>query len=1117
MIKIYTTNTCTRCGQLKKIFDKKGIEYVICQDRDEMISLGIKSVPVVSHNGKLYNYEESLENIVKFKKVNGRQLMSEAKFYEGYSRYIDEEGRYETWQESVARVMKMHRVFYKDKMTDGLEKLINEAEQGYADKLFLGAQRALQFGGEQLLAHHSRLYNCSASHCDRPDFFGGLFYLLLSGAGVGFSVQKQHISKLPNIEKRDKGTASYTVDDSIEGWASTIDVLLSSYFENGGKHPEYKGKNIHFDLSNIRPKGAFISGGFKAPGSEPLRKALDIVERLIEDELSKGVKVLRTIVAYDICMYIADAVISGGVRRSATICLFSKDDEEMLNAKTGDWFINNPQRGRSNNSVALLRSDTTKEEFDHIMKSVKDFGEPGFIFTDNLEFVYNPCFTGDMKLLTENGYKTFEELDGNRVNVVNKDGNISNGKVWCNGEKETIELTLRNGNKIKCTPNHVFMLNDGTECKAKDTVGKRLMPYKNVENNTNAMFVKLGFIQGDGCTGRLKSKDHKGIDINIGKNDRDIAELFNIDYCDNKRVYYTEGYNDLLLKLGFNTNKLPERILPNTYDKWNREDKLSFLKGCYSANGSIIKKYRISYKTTCRDFAEQLKNTLFEFNISSNITTNKSKKVLFSNGEYQCKESYDININRLTDIIKFYELIGFVQIYKTENLLKLIKDKSPLVRSIKSNGLQKVYDFSEPLVHWGVVEGVVAHNCVEVGMLPVTEDNRGGFQACNLTEINGAKSNTKEVFFQQCKLASIVGTLQAGYTNFKFLTDATKEIIEREALIGVGITGMMNNPNILFNDDIQREGARIVKHWNKVVAKMIGINQASRTTVIKPSGNSAVILGCASGVHGEHSESYLRHVQFNKDTEVAQMFMRDNPDMCEDSVWSRERDVVVAFPIDTPKGSILKKDLLGIKQLEYVKQTQQAWIEEGTNVGLCRDEKLRHNVSNTITVDDWSEVGDYIYNNRNYLCGVSLLSSVGDRAYPQAPFTEVLTMEQITERYGEISMFTSALIEAGLGAFNGDLWTACSTSMGFGEKLSVDNHNDLMKRDFVRRFNKFATNFTSTEECSNCLKDVYNLHKLWRINKKLNNIDWIKELSKKEYIDIDTMGAIACGGGKCDV
>lgn len=797
MIKLYSREQCTRCKEMKERFDRENISYEICDDRKEMLSNGVKTLPTAILNGRLYNYEEILENFNIFKPTDARELMSSAKFYEGYSRYNDEEGRYETWEESVSRVMEMHRNFYADKITEDLSALMDEVEKGYKDKLFLGAQRALQFGGEQLLAHHSRLYNCSASYCDRPDFFGGLFYLLLSGCGVGFSVQKQHIAKLPSIEKRTRGVETYVVDDSIEGWASTIDVLLSSYFTKESKHSHYKGKKVHFDISKIRPKGAFISGGFKAPGPEPLRKALDLVENLIEKELANGETKIRPIIAYDICMYIADAVISGGVRRSATICIFSKDDEEMLKAKTGNWFNENPQRGRSNNSVALLRDKTTKEEFDEIMKSVKEFGEPGFIFTDNLDFVYNPC--------------------------------------------------------------------------------------------------------------------------------------------------------------------------------------------------------------------------------------------------------------------------------------------------------------------------------VEVGMLPQTKDGHSGFQMCNLTEINGAKSTTKEIFLHQCKIASILGTLQAGYTDFKFLTDATKEIVDEEALIGVGITGMMNNPQITFNEDIVREGARVVKYWNKKIAEMININPAARTTVIKPSGNSAVLLGCASGVHGEHAKSYFRHVQFSKDSEVAQMFMKSNPDMCEDSVWNRERDVVVAFPITPGQESKFKKDLLGVKQLEFVKRTQQTWIEEGTNVELCRHPKLRHNVSNTITVDDWDEVSNYIYNNRNFLCGVSLLSAAGDKAYPQAPFTEILSSEEILEKYGEVCLFTSALIETALNAFNGDLWNACATSMGFGEKLSVDNHSDLMKRDFVRRFKKFAVNFSSDEECANCLKDVYNLHKLWKINKKLTNIDWAKELSKKTFVDIDTMGATGCAGGKCDV
>lgn len=812
-IILYSTSTCPNCEVVKKKFDLEGINYKINQDITEMRSIGIRSVPVVKCNEELFFYDNILNNINYFKefskskivhieikpnRIDARKLMSDTKFYEAYARYDELKGRYETWDESVDRVMDMHKEFYKDKLKDNLElqKLVEEVTLAYKNKLFLGAQRALQFGGEQLLKSHAKLYNCASSYCDRPDFFGGYFYLLLAGAGVGFSVVRKHIAKLPNISKRNKSAKTYIVPDSIAGWANTIDVLLSSYFEDNQVYPEYAGRKVYFDLSNIRPKGSFISGGFRAPGSEPLRKALDTIELLIENELKKGQNKLRPIVAYDICMHIADAVISGGVRRSATICLFSKDDEEMINAKTGNWFIENPQRGRSNNSAVLLRDETTFEEFQKIMESVKDYGEPGFLWTDSEDFTYNPC--------------------------------------------------------------------------------------------------------------------------------------------------------------------------------------------------------------------------------------------------------------------------------------------------------------------------------VEVGFLPRTIDGRSGFQLCNLTEINGSKSISKEVFFNQCKMASILGTLQAGYTDFKFFKDATIEIVEKEALIGVGITGMMNNPQIIFDDEIMGEGAKIVKHWNKIVAKMIGINPSARCTVIKPSGNSSVLLECASGVHGEHSPSYLRHVQLSKDSEVAQLLQKTNPAMCQESVWNRERDIVVAFPITPIETSIFKKDLLGIKQLEYVKKAQQVWIEEGTNIDLCTDHRLRDNVSNTITVDNWEEVTKYIYENRKYLCGVSLLSSFGDKAYPQAPFTEILTHEEIVSKYGEVALFTSALIEAGFNAFNNDLWNACNTALGYGEKLT-DERCDLLKRDFVRRFNKFSINFKSKDECANCLKDVYNLHKMWKIQKTLKNIDWATELGKKEYTDVDTMGATACSGGACDI
>ena len=323
--------------------------------------------------------------------TQSKQMMAESKFMMGYSRWQEDKERYESWDESVGRVMQMHREKYQDKMTPELSELIDFAEQAYKEKLVLGAQRALQFGGEQIKKHIARMYNCASNYCDRPAYFQEAMYLLLCGAGVGFSVQKQHIAKLPSIAKRSsKKVKVFQPDDSITGWADCFGVLVSSYFTELGTFPEYKGNQVHFDLSKIRPKGALISGGFRAPGPDGLRKALIKCEEVLERALDKGDTRMSPINVYDFSMHMADAVLSGGVRRSATICMFSKDDHEMLNAKTGNWFSENPQRGRSNNSVMLERSSTSREEWAEIMKSVKQSGEPGAIWTDNLEFVFNP-------------------------------------------------------------------------------------------------------------------------------------------------------------------------------------------------------------------------------------------------------------------------------------------------------------------------------------------------------------------------------------------------------------------------------------------------------------------------------------------------------------------------------------------------------------------------------------------------------------------------------------------------------------------------------------------------------------------------------------------------------
>ena len=731
--------------------------------------------------------------------VDTREFLSQTKFYEGYSRYKDLEERYETWDEAVDRVIDMHTNYYKEK-DNSLAPYLEEAKQAYKEQRVLGAQRALQFGGSQLLKHEMKMYNCTSTYSDRPEFFGEIFYILLCGAGAGFSVQRHHVAKLPKIQNRTKQAKGFIVEDSIEGWASALDVLMSSFFVGGGKHPEYEGRRVFFDLTQIRPKGAKISGGFKAPGPDGLRRSLDRIEYLLQGIVldSKDPQPVKPIHVYDIAMHAADAVLSGGVRRSATIFLFSADDDEMMNAKTGNWIDDNPQRGRSNNSAVIVRDEASEEQFHKIMESVKQFGEPGFVFVQSSEHTTNPC--------------------------------------------------------------------------------------------------------------------------------------------------------------------------------------------------------------------------------------------------------------------------------------------------------------------------------VEIGMFPQI-NGKSGWQGCNLTEINGGMCNTEEDFYKACRAASILGTLQAGYTNFKFLSDTSKKIFDREALLGVSITGWMNNPEVLFNEEILKKGAEIVKEVNKEVAELIDVNPAARTTCVKPSGNASVLLQTASGIHAEHSPMYIRNVQMNKESEITQSIMQSNPYMVEESVWSAGgTDVVVSFPILPKKGSYYKDDLLGIDHLELVKKAQQNWVVAGTNEELCADEGIRHNVSNTIIVDDWDRVERYVFENRYFFSGISFLAATGDKDFNQAPNTAVISANEMVKKYSNAAIFASGMVVDALKCFK-NLWDACATAQGYGEKLVEESSANALKRDWVRRFKQFADNYTDGDikQAEYCLKDAYLLHKWNKIQDNLKEINWLEDVREKKYVDVDTIASAACVGGACEI
>lgn len=236
--------------------------------------------------------------------------------------------------------------------------------------------------------------------------------------------------------------------------------------------------------------------------------------------------------------------------------------------------------------------------------------------------------------------------------------------------------------------------------------------------------------------------------------------------------------------------------------------------------------------------------------------------------------------------------------------------------------------------------------------------------------------------------------------------------------------------------------------------------------------------------------------------------------MVEESVWSSTKsDYVVAFPVVARKGSLYKEELIGVKHLELVAKAQKHWVNAGTNVELCADPNVRHNVSNTIMVDDWDEVEEFVFNNRHSFAGISFISMSGDKDYAQAPNTKVVDAKEIVKTYGTGAVFASGLVVEALKAFSG-LWIACMTANGYGEDISSEDNVNLLKKDWVRRFDKYALNYFKGDkkQAEYCLKDVYNLHKWEKIQQNLVEVDWVDQLVEKKFIDIDTMGAAACVG-----
>lgn len=581
-------------------------------------------------------------------------ILSSLTIWAKYAKYIPELKRRETWEEICERNMFMHIKKYPHL----LKEIIEVYNNFVLPKKILPSMRSMQFAGKPIEVSPNRVFNCAYAPADHYKIFSETMFLLLGGTGMGYSVQKKHVEMMGEITKPGR-RRRFLVEDSIVGWADAVKALMEAYF---------KGKSLpDFDFSDIRPKGALlVTSGGKAPGPEPLKTCLFQLQTILESK-TIGQK-LTTFNVHRMLCIIANAVLSGGIRRAALICLFDIDDEEMLTCKFGNWWEKYPELGRANNSAVIMRHKVKKKDFMELWEKIKasGSGEPGFYLSNNADWGTNPC----------------------------------------------CEIALR------------------------------------------------------------------------------------------------------------------------------------------------------------------------------------------------------------------------------------------------------------------------------------------PFQFCNLTEINASDIVDQEDLNARAKAAAFIGTLQAGYTDFHYLRDIWKRTTEKDALVGVGITGIASGSVLSLDLGV---ASNIVKEENERIANIIGINVAARTTCIKPSGTTSLVVGSSSGIHAWHSKYYIRNIRFGKNESVYKYLVANHPDIVQDEYFKPHEQAVVGIPVKAPDTAIFRTET-AIELLERVKKFSTEWVKPGHRKG-----DNTHNVSATISIgeNEWEEVGEWMWKNREVYNGLSVLPR-DNGSYIQAPFEEC-TEEKFNELYSKLS------------------------------------------------------------------------------------------------------------------
>lgn len=942
-----------------------------------------------------------------------------------YARWLPDKSRREDWAETVHRYIEF---ISKRIPEDVRENTVKELEDAILNFEVMPSMRAMMTAGKALEKDEIAAYNCSYLAIDDPRAFDEAMYISMCGVGLGFSVERQYVNQLPIVaENFFPVDTTIKVRDSKIGWASGFRQLIALLY--GGSVPSW-------DLSSVRPAGSPLKTfGGRASGPEPLDRLFKFTVQLFKNAAGRK---LTSLECHDLMCFVADIVVSGGVRRSAMISLSNLSDDRMRGAKGGQWWIENPQRALANNSAVY----TEKPEIGVFMKewlslyesrsgergiynraaAIKKAQAVGRRKWKEIDFGVNPCISRKTWIHTANGPDLAENLIGRKFTAI-VDGEphpSSDDGFFITGVKPVFLVRTTRGYELEATDDHKILIVDYLTRKARRTAWKtvgELIPGDRVVLNNHRdcdlYFSGPGTLEEGWLLGNLKG------DGNIQKNGR-----ANLDFWGDNRldmvnaaveiVHTTVGgrsdltgcdqpqhdrarvgstnLGQLANKYGFTreTHKALTPLVEFTSFDFHR----GFLQGWFDADGSVQgdQEKGVSIRLSSSDLPglKTAQRMLLRLGIASTVYPERRPagvRILpdgkGGNAEYWCQADHELVISN--DNMEYFAVcVGFKNERKQQKLLFLLQryvrelNKEQFfseVIEVVSLGEKEVLDCQIPSLLAFDANGFYAHNCGEIILR-----SRG---LCNLTEVIVRPDDTKESLKGKIRIASILGTLQSTLTDFRYLRKDWQKNAEEERLLGVSLSGIMdckmtstNNEALpILLDELRNYSVEVNAKW----AEKLGINPSVAVTCVKPSGTVSQLVNCSPGIHTRYSDFLMRTIREDRKNPIG-AFLKTCGVPCEPE-QSKPNDVdVFYFPLASPEGSVTRNALTAVQQLELYLTYRQHWTE--------------HNPSCTIYIKDseWLEVAAWVYRNFDNIGGVAFLPHT-DHIYKQAPYTE-LTEQQ---------------------------------------------------------------------------------------------------------------------------